>query len=368
MKKVSFIITGLILFSFVSCLFAQETVTITTYYPAPYGIYDALRFNPNNTPPSCAGVIDSGNEGMLHFDNGLVGGLGAPGLYVCNDQGGGNVQWEIVDVDTGGTGHWELNDLSGDNDLLFPDTTCCGLEWVIGIGTTQPGEFLDDLSNLRRWDRVRLHVVNPNDALPLANRRFCKYTTGSSVEICTSAVFEGRAASVVQIMSQDLTQDWGSHLIFSGLDETESEPHRLWFLNAWGPDQGNRFSIGYTEFLGTAFGFDGQSEHLNITTDGLVTIPGELDIGFVREWDNKNDAADGIVDGKAEAFAKCLDGRAVITGGCECGASVENVHLREAFPYNDGIDWGFRCQCFAPAGAVANTSVQARAYCGYITN
>ena len=48
----------------ISSVFAQETVTITTYYPAPLGVYQNLRLFPG-AQPAC----NVNQEGALYYDN-----------------------------------------------------------------------------------------------------------------------------------------------------------------------------------------------------------------------------------------------------------------------------------------------------------
>ncbi|MFC1657884.1 hypothetical protein ACFL1D_00710 [Candidatus Omnitrophota bacterium] len=57
MRKV-FVFTGLFLLLGVSIAFAQEEVTITTYYPSPHGVYDELESNK-------AAVGDTNGDGQL---------------------------------------------------------------------------------------------------------------------------------------------------------------------------------------------------------------------------------------------------------------------------------------------------------------
>ena len=383
MKKISFIITGLILFSASSCLFAQETVTITTYYPAPYGIYDALRLNPNDTPPSCFGVADAGNIGMLHFDNRDPGIGDGIGLYVCNDQGGGNAQWELVAVDSGGTGCWAINDSEGDGNLLHQGDACCesvngvgcGLDLVVGMGTTQPGEYRNDAGNLRTWSRVRLHVVDPNNVLPLTNRRFCRLMCcDPSRPICTSWVTEGKDSSTFQIMSEYNNKTRMSHVALTGIDESGTAGHRLWFLSAWGEDRDNEFGIGYMQTPAGAdsFDVDPEKEYFIISKTGNVNIKAELDIGFeeIIEPQDSESRADDLV--KAESKAYCTDGKKPFTGGCNCGTcnSDDDVWVRESRPMLDGIGWYWYCECNATidASAGACKTAQAIAYCSYISD
>ncbi|MCM8823232.1 MAG: hypothetical protein NC822_00960, partial [Candidatus Omnitrophica bacterium] len=66
------------LFISLSCAFAQETITITTYYPAPLGVYNRLEaqslgvgdnnndgiVNTNDVPPNAGDVWIRGNVGI----------------------------------------------------------------------------------------------------------------------------------------------------------------------------------------------------------------------------------------------------------------------------------------------------------------
>ena len=61
------------------CLFAQETLTISTYYPTPYGSYRHLQLVATDSPDTC----DSAEElGMMYFD------LSESKMKVCNLSGG----------------------------------------------------------------------------------------------------------------------------------------------------------------------------------------------------------------------------------------------------------------------------------------
>lgn len=89
-KKVKFIVSALVLtLPFFTTCFAQENITITTYYPSPQGSYDNLDVNNlqadriaigngNNPTVIGNGVLDfiglpttpvpAGNAGSLYFD------------------------------------------------------------------------------------------------------------------------------------------------------------------------------------------------------------------------------------------------------------------------------------------------------------
>ena len=66
MKKNNFfILLFLLSLLIVSSAFSQETITVTTYYPSPSGVYENLRFFPTTAVPAC----DANNEGITYYDN-----------------------------------------------------------------------------------------------------------------------------------------------------------------------------------------------------------------------------------------------------------------------------------------------------------
>ncbi|HOX54949.1 MAG TPA: hypothetical protein PLC32_05850 [Candidatus Omnitrophota bacterium] len=107
-KKILFIFFGFILSS--SFCFAAETVTITTYYPAPYGVYQQLRLNATDSINPAAACTNKG-EMFYHNTNNK--------LYVCN----GSI-WVAS-----GASYWSQ---SG-SDIYTTDTT-----WQVGIGNAAP--------------------------------------------------------------------------------------------------------------------------------------------------------------------------------------------------------------------------------------
>lgn len=132
MKK--YLIAVLIIFSLTPYAKAQvateETITLTTYYPSPYGVYKTLRIFPDGRPATC-------QEGELYYDDGSSG--NPRGLYLC---GAGPVWGPIA-------GYWTL---AGTN--LYPNDT----NWNVGIGTTVPTQKLDIDGNIQiRGDRTNLY-------------------------------------------------------------------------------------------------------------------------------------------------------------------------------------------------------------------
>lgn len=75
---------------------AQESLTITTYYPSPQGAYKTLKLQPHNTPRSCSGAAD---EGWMYYDSDLSI------FRVCTNVGGVYAyriagMWDLVGGDT----------------------------------------------------------------------------------------------------------------------------------------------------------------------------------------------------------------------------------------------------------------------------
>jgi microcystin-dependent protein len=64
MKKIIIVIISVVFLS-AGAVLAQdrEEITLTTYYPAPYGDYDELRLSPHNTPSSA-----DGKAGNIYYD------------------------------------------------------------------------------------------------------------------------------------------------------------------------------------------------------------------------------------------------------------------------------------------------------------
>jgi hypothetical protein len=113
------VLSGLI---FLPPAFSQtnETLTISTYYPSPYGVYNELRLYPKAAlpPGNCSSDI---NEGTMYYDN------TANQLMVCRETGFGIYTWQSA------SSLWTIN---GTN--LYPNNTT----WNVGIGTTGPGYAL----------------------------------------------------------------------------------------------------------------------------------------------------------------------------------------------------------------------------------
>lgn len=102
----------------------QETITITTYYPAPFGVYRQLRLFPvaDNAPadPNDPFPCTANDEGAIYYD------ASTNSIKVCSVDDLGNPAW-------GSSGLWRLGG-SGDKHYLYPNRT----NWNVGIGTATP--------------------------------------------------------------------------------------------------------------------------------------------------------------------------------------------------------------------------------------
>lgn len=67
---------------FAAKILLADNITLTTYYPAPFGVYDRLRLAPRDSLSS-EDCKDSRQRGTMYYDNGL--GERSEGLYICQD-------------------------------------------------------------------------------------------------------------------------------------------------------------------------------------------------------------------------------------------------------------------------------------------
>jgi hypothetical protein len=118
MKKVALIFFFSILLSVTAR--SQETITITTYYPAPYGVYRHLRLSPTDSAPNC----DSNNRGTMYYAD------TEDTLKICTTLDGAYNLYSLREV----AGYWTQ---SGSN--LYPND----LTWNVGIGTDSPDYDLE---------------------------------------------------------------------------------------------------------------------------------------------------------------------------------------------------------------------------------
>ncbi|MDO8661720.1 MAG: hypothetical protein Q7K98_00670 [Candidatus Omnitrophota bacterium] len=139
------IIAWLFIFSICNIAFlfaADETLTITTYYPSPYGVYKTLRLYPNDDNALLAGCAN--RRGEMSYNK------TAGALYVCSGTTDAGATWQSAG---GGGGYWTR---SGTVDVYNTDLG------KVGIGTANPAEALHVIGgyaifqNSATGDRIRL--------------------------------------------------------------------------------------------------------------------------------------------------------------------------------------------------------------------
>lgn len=80
--------------SAIPSVLSAESLTLTTYYPAPFGAYDRLRLVPRESLPLDPHCDDEKDLGLMYYDNGLDE-RGA-GLYVCHKMSEEKFMWILV--------------------------------------------------------------------------------------------------------------------------------------------------------------------------------------------------------------------------------------------------------------------------------
>ncbi|HOW35345.1 MAG TPA: tail fiber domain-containing protein [Candidatus Omnitrophota bacterium] len=130
MKIILSIVTAILLLAvFFSPAYAQtETMTLTTYYPAPLGFYSQLRLVPRSAtlgpPVTCDNASKASSLGVMWLD----GSLGVDTLKICQDDGTGTLTWTTLGSGGGGS----LWTRTGSN--LYP----INITDNIGVGTQAP--------------------------------------------------------------------------------------------------------------------------------------------------------------------------------------------------------------------------------------
>ncbi len=146
--KISFIMIFLCLGFSAGNADAQRQITLTTYYPAPIGVYDLTRLVPRNVQP---GACNNENRGMVYVND-------ARRLMYCDAD-----EWIMLDVWTEDATevyptHFANDDVGIGTDepderlhvtaaALFEDSAAVnqnlGVSGRVGAGTQTPGYKLD---------------------------------------------------------------------------------------------------------------------------------------------------------------------------------------------------------------------------------
>lgn len=122
MKKTTILISSLILFGLVcSSAFADEQITITTYYPSPYGVYKTFRIYPSATyTPGATCTADQEGEIWQNTADHL--------FYICE---GNPLIWKTP-------GYWKPDPATNPNNIININTGYVKAG-PIAIGLTNSG-------------------------------------------------------------------------------------------------------------------------------------------------------------------------------------------------------------------------------------
>lgn len=125
-----------------SCFAAEESITVTTYYPSPYGVYNEMQLYPHNDPVgSCSSSRD---EGLMYYD------LDEHTLKVCmckNPPACSTYGWSPA------SGYWAPSPTNPDNIYNTNPGN-------VGIGTTDP-QGLKLFVNANNGVRNGIQIADP---------------------------------------------------------------------------------------------------------------------------------------------------------------------------------------------------------------
>ena len=124
-KKIIFVLFSTLLMTDM-LVFAQQSMTITTYYPPPVGAYDRLRLIPSkpiDPIPACSGPTDWGS---IYFD-----GNSPQSLQMCINDGTGGGVWGSISGSSSGAIIWDRDAVNGRVYLHNNGD-------FVGLGTTTP--------------------------------------------------------------------------------------------------------------------------------------------------------------------------------------------------------------------------------------
>ena len=135
-----FIVVFLLLFYL--CPFVRgEELTLTTYYPAPSGVYQNLRLYPLDNE-----ICNADQEGLLYYDK------DDNTVYVCDGS-----DWQAL------AGWWAASTVAGHTDDIYNTN----INNNVGIGTQSPTQKLDIRGNAYISGNVGIGTTAPSEKLDI---------------------------------------------------------------------------------------------------------------------------------------------------------------------------------------------------------
>lgn len=93
---------GLVLSLFSFCYAQEESLTITTYYPSPYGVYKTLRLYPGGSPAPNDNCLEEDEGALVYYKNPTD--YTKNKVLVCKQTGPAIYQWQSSGL--GELGEW----------------------------------------------------------------------------------------------------------------------------------------------------------------------------------------------------------------------------------------------------------------------
>jgi len=140
--KVGFFSGIVVLCQLFGLAFAQEAITVSTYYPSPNGVYQKVQLKPS-AAPLAADCDETSEEGTLYYD-------GSDHLLkICTDTDGtGNYQWQSAPGAWTGGDFWRA---SGNN--IYKVNAQGNVGGYVGVGLSDPKSMMQIVSPM---------LVNPS--------------------------------------------------------------------------------------------------------------------------------------------------------------------------------------------------------------